>query len=134
MDMLPETHPLGCMIAAAAMVLDLTYEQVSEQVPLQDAAALERTGRNWLGLTGLDNIELLALEHGKRVSRFPCKTIHSETRSTLHRYDLQPDPLITHVVAIDESGVVFDPDPAKEQSRENWETYDFMAVLEFCPL
>ena len=116
------------------MVLDLTYEQVSEQVPLQDATALERAGRNCLGLTGLDNIELLALEHGKRVSDFPAKPFILKPGLRYIGMICSPDPSITHVVAIDESGVVFDPDPAKEQSRENWETYDFMAVLEFCPL
>jgi len=56
-----QEDPMGCMIAAAAMVLDVTYQQVSEVIPLQkfDGDAVNRTG-----LYALDQIERLARNQG----------------------------------------------------------------------
>ena len=40
---------MGCLIAALAMVLDISYEQVSKVIPLEGEAEMEAlllTGRN----------------------------------------------------------------------------------------
>ena len=131
MEYVAQKHPLGCMIAAAAMVLDLTYEQVSDKVPLQSIEDLRQTGINGLGIVAWNNLKTLARARGKVIFDFPDKPFI--LRPGLRYLGMLPTAnyLLTHVVAIDETGVVFDPDPAKEQSRENWETYDFMAMLEF---
>jgi len=43
-------------------------------------------------------------------------------------------PHQNHSVAIDENGIVFDPDPDNEHVREPWTKYRFLAVLEFRPM
>jgi hypothetical protein len=131
MQYILQQHPMGCMIAAIAMILDMSYEEVAKTIPLPDIQALTLTGRNSLGLKTFDDMKVLAETRGQRVFDFDSKR---ETLEPGFRYLgmlTTPDPLVKHVVAIDEQGVVFDPDPGKEQSRENWKAYDFVAVLEF---
>ena len=42
------------------------------------------------------------------------------------------DPSLTHVVAIDKTGLVFDPENGF--FHKDWKEYDFIAMLEFRPL
>lgn len=124
---------MGCMIAATAMILDMSYEEVAEAIPLPDMEALRLTGRNSLGLKAFDDMKVLAEARGMRMLDFESKPETLEAGLRYMGMLATPDPLIKHVVAIDEQGVVFDPDPTKEQSRENWRAYDFITMLEFQP-
>jgi hypothetical protein len=120
------------MIAAVAMIMDMTYEEVSKTIPLPDIDALRLTGKNSLGLRAFDDMKELAKSRGKRVLDFGYLP---ETLVPGSRYLgllSTPDPLVTHTVAIDEQGIVLDPDSAQEQSH-HWRNYDFMALLEFRP-
>jgi len=131
MKYVAQEHPLGCFLAATAMVLDMTYEQVSEKVPLQDPKALQKTGINILGLVALEEVEKLARSCNRAfaypVPPFVCKAGF--------RYIgvLPIRKQETHAVAIDESGVVFDPD-SNALSGKNWAELVFSGgMLEFQP-
>jgi hypothetical protein len=129
-----QQHPMGCFIASIAMVLDLSYEQVAETVPLPDMGELQRTGRNSLGSAAFDGMKLLATTHGKSVLDNCMKPFSLKQGFRYLGMLSTSNSLLTHVVAIDQNGIVFDPDPVNEQSRESWQAYDFMAIVEFRPL
>jgi hypothetical protein len=76
----------------------------------------------------------LALSRGKIVIDLPTKPFNAEPGFRYLGMLPTPERLIHHVVAIDEAGVVFDPDPAMESSRRNWKECEFMAMLEFRPV
>jgi len=130
MEYVAQEDEFGCLIAAAAMVLDLTYTQVAKTVPLQDPEIFRQTGKNLLGVIALDRIEALALTRGKEM------------------IDLGPPPFVTqdglryiamvpaanHALAVDETGIAFDPAPVNEGVRKMWSEYDVLALLEFRPL
>jgi hypothetical protein len=127
MRYVPQQDSVGCLIAAVAMVLDMSYEQVSGIVPIQDMGELQRTGTNRVGLLALDRIKKLAESQGKQVIDLPepfvCKagTRYVSAIATT-------DPLMAHTVAVDENGVVFDP--LNEHTRKDWSGYQFLAMLE----
>ncbi len=73
----------------------------------------------------------LAQSRGKKVIEFDYLPDNLESGVCYLGMISTHEPLIHHVVAIDEQGIVFDPDPAKEQSRESWRAYTFIAVLGF---
>jgi hypothetical protein len=131
MEHIQQEHPYGCMIAAAAMVLDSTYDAVSKTVPLQDFQILEETGINTLGLLGLDEIEQLALKQGKQM--IDVDKPFSPRRGLRYIAMIPRAELMTHCIAIDETGTVFDPDPASKNTRNHWSTYNIIALLEFQP-
>ena len=128
---IPQEHPLGCFIAAAAMVLDLEYSEVAETVPLQDVQALRETEVNILGLAAYDAVVQLATKQGKLVADliapFNC--------ATQYRYIgiLAPESETNHAVAIDEVGIVFDPEPSRSTSRRHWSEYEFAAIARIHP-
>jgi hypothetical protein len=137
MQYVAQQHQMGCEIAAVAMVLDMSYEEVSETLrpqDMNDMEALLRNGRNASGLNAFEDMIALARTRGKKVVDFQSlpDTLKPGVRY-LGRLRTN-NPLIHHIVAIDEQGIVFDPDPEKAQSRESWRTYDFIALLEFQPL
>ena len=128
-----QQDPLGCLIACVAMVLDMTYEEVSGSVPLQDVPELQRTGVNRLGLVAMDRVEELAKSQGKQVVDLPSKPFICRAGLRYISAIATTNPLIAHSVAIDENGVVFDPDPANEHYRKHWAEYEALAMLEFRP-
>jgi hypothetical protein len=119
---------LGCLIASAAMVFDLSYEEAAKTIPLQDPVALQSEGINLLGLAAFDAIERLAEERGKRIEDvfkpFVCRA------GARYIAILHSPAQIGHAVAIDELGFVFDP-AEETPSGECWSKYDFHAVLGF---
>jgi len=121
------------MIAAAAMVLDSTYDCVSKTVPLQDPKAIEETGTNKLGLLGLAEIEKLALKQGKQMIDVPDKPFNPR-RGLRYIAMIPRTEQACHCVAIDETGTVFDPDPDRKEARDHWSTYNILALLEFQPM
>ena len=134
MKYVAQQHPLGCLIASVAMVLDMTYEQVAETIPLQDMEELEKTGVNRLGLIAYDRIEELARSRniqivGSESGQFVCEI----GLRYLAVFPADTDPLMTHTVAIDEMGLVFDPDPVNEHVRGYWSSFDFLGMMEFRP-
>jgi hypothetical protein len=131
MEHVRQLHPLGCFIAAAAMVLDMTYDEVAAVMPLQDMDVLRNTGQNKLGIYGWRNLHILAKERGKAIVDFTSKPFVRKPGLRYLGMLATPDPLLTHIVAIDEDGIVFDPDPNNEKSRKSWLEYDFMAMAEF---
>jgi hypothetical protein len=133
MEYIAQRDELGCFIAAAAMVLDLTYEQVALTVPLQEASIIEQTGINFLGLLALDRIEALALAQGKQIvdlnPPFPV-------RAGLRYLAMIPTEIyqVNHALAVDETGIAFNPDPRYEHVRSLWSEYFVLGLLEFRPL
>ena len=123
---------MDCMIAAVAMVLDMSYEEVSETIPLPDLDTLRITGKNSLGLKAFDDLKTLAESKSKKVIDLGYVPDTLRAGSRYLGMLPTPDPLVTHVVAIDESGIAFNPDTNQEKSRD-WRDYDFLAVLEFRP-
>jgi hypothetical protein len=128
-----QKDPLGCMIAATAMALDLTYEQVAEVVPLQDLDELQRTGCNALGLIALSRVKKLAKKHGKKAVDI-AKPFSIKPGIRYLGMVLGPTPLLTHAVTVDEFGTVFDPDASESAPRKSCSEYEFLAMLEFRPL
>lgn len=115
------------------MVLGMTYEQAAEKIPIQDLAELRANGVNKLGLQGLDAILELAEERNLSVISFDYtpSTLTEGIRYLAIVPAPSDDPLMSHTVAIDESGTVFDPDPAQAESRKYYKDYDIWAVLGF---
>ena len=133
MQYVAQQHELGCFIAAAAMVLDLTYEQVALTVPLQEASIIEQTGINFLGLLALDRIEALALAQGMQVVDLnPPFAVQVGLRYLAMIPSANPD--INHALAVDETGIAFNPDPRYEHVRKLWSEYIVLGLLEFRPL
>jgi hypothetical protein len=134
MQYVGQQHKMGCEIAALAMVLDLTYEQVAAvlRVPDLDADldALLFTGHNSSVEKDYADMEALARMRGKKVISFD----HIPELKSGARYLglIYLEPYLYHTVAIDERGIVFDPTDVT--SREPWQRYTFAAVLEFQPL
>jgi uncharacterized protein YvpB len=101
---------LGCWIASLAMVLEMTYEEVSEHIPLQDWDAVKQSRFNSLGLVGWNNMNALAQTRGWVVFDFPAKPFIAKLGFRYLGMLATADPSLTHVVAIDETGLVFDPE------------------------
>jgi hypothetical protein len=119
------------MIASAAMVLDLTYEQAAEQIPIQDMGEILETGVNKLGIDGLDSIEKMAEARGRTILDLPKPfALQRGFRYLAVIPSVGNNPLQYHVVAVDENGIVFDPDHDRANWRKRWTEYDFVAVLE----
>jgi hypothetical protein len=115
------------------MVLDLTYEEVSRTVPLQDLVTIQRTGVNLQGLLALDRIVELAKAHGKNVVDLnPPFAVLGGLRYIAMVPTLVP--LCNHALAVDETGVAYDPDPINERVRKSLSKYTVLALLEFRPL
>lgn len=132
MRYIAQTDELGCFIAAAAMVLDLTYEQVAQTVPLQDLAILGQTSPNFLGIHALAQVEALALAQGRMiVDQNPPFTVEPGLRYIA----VVPTAIFNanHALAVDEMGVAFDPDERNEHVRKLWFEYNILALLEFRP-
>lgn len=117
----------GCFIASAAMVLDMSYEQMSQIMPLQDPEELRQTGKNTTGLVDLDRF--VALLESRKISfdylpsPFVCKPGY--------RYVMMlrgNDPAMNHAVAVDETGMVFDP--LDEHARKDWSECERLGVIE----
>jgi hypothetical protein len=64
MRYIEQEHSEGCMIAAIAMVLDMTYEEAAESIPLPDRSAFLATGENLLQLRAYDELKTLAEKRG----------------------------------------------------------------------
>jgi hypothetical protein len=133
MQYIPQKDPMGCLRASVAMVLDITYEQAAS-VPLQDTNELRDTGTNKSGALALDRIETLAQSQGKQIVDLDTKPFVCKAGLRYIAVVGTTDPLIAHSVAIDETGIVFDPDTANKNSRKHWSEYEALAMLEFRPL
>ena len=133
MKYIAQQHPLGCLIASVAMVLDMTYEQVAETIPLQDMEELEKTGVNRLGLIAYDRIEELARSRNIQIVDSESGQFVCELGSRYVAALPGSGPRILHVIAIDEKGLVFDPNPANEHARGYWSSFDFLGMMEFRP-
>jgi hypothetical protein len=134
MQYVGQQDKMGCGIAALAMVLDMTYEQVAAVLRLPDLNAdldaLLFTGCNSSAEKDDADMEALARIRGKKVVHFD----HIPELKPGSRYlgVIPVEPYLCHIVAIDERGIVFDPTDVT--SREPWQRYIFAAVLEFQPL
>jgi hypothetical protein len=128
MQYVAQEHDLGCFIAATAMVLDLTYEEASQTVPLQDPANVVSSG-----VLTLAQVMQLARAHGRIVvDQNPPLTVRAGFRYIA--MIATPIPNVYHNLAIDETGIAFDPDPSNEDVRKPWSEYGVLGLLEFRPL
>ena len=132
MNHIRQKDALGCWIASLAMVLEMTYEEVSEHIPLQDWELVKQTGFNSLGLVGWNNMNTLSRARGWEIFDFPAKPFIVKLGFRYVGMLGTADPSRIHVVAIDETGLVFDPEV--DDFHKDWKEYDFMAMLEFRPL
>ena len=114
-----QQHPLGCFIAATAMVLDMTYEEVAACVPLQDNGIpsdppIEEVINlaETRGVAADDPEMPLTCQHGRRY----ILALRTGTKQF-------------HAIAVDETGAAFDP--SNQGSRRLWAEYEPAAMLEF---
>jgi hypothetical protein len=122
MTHVPQEHHLGCLIAATAMVLDLTYADVARTIPLQYTP-----GEAWWQST-LTRLQALAATRDQVIVDLPLPFVVQPGL----RYLLQIPtaiPNYTHVLAIDENGVAYDPDDPATQ--RHWSEYNVLALIEF---
>jgi len=134
MNYVAQKHNLGCLIAAGAMVFDLSYEQACWFIPLpreedlKDESVNEVTELAVSRLQSLSNLsakEMSALDGPPFDLKEGCRYIAS----------LETDrPNFLHSVAVDETGTVFDPDLDNQHLRKHWTEYQIKAVLEFRPI
>jgi hypothetical protein len=119
----------GCLVAAVAMVLDMTYEDVGLVVPLQDSSRLYELGyvEAWWQ-NALEQIRALASARGKIVVSLP-PTVRPGLRYLAQVRAALPNSY--HALAVDETGIAFDPDPCNEDVRKPLSEYDVLALLEF---
>jgi hypothetical protein len=125
----------GCFPACIAMLLDMTYNEVLETVPAQDVEEFQRTGLNLAGLRAFDRFKQLAQERGRVTLEFP-EGLEKPLVGYRYLFVLPTaNPHRVHCVAIDETGVAFDP--LDSDSREHWSKYDpccVVQVVQVCPL
>jgi len=103
MNLIPQQHPLGCFIASTAMVLDMTYEDVAQTIPLQDQG-----GEEWWQPV-LASLQALAAPRGKVVVDLEPPFIVQPGMRYLAQVPTNI-PGFYHILAIDESGIAFNPD------------------------
>ena len=125
-----QADELGCFRACAAMVLDMDYSDVAKEMPLQDKSCPNEIGTR--GDEAVTNFYKLAASRGLHV-----KDLGDLSKNRIYceaglRYVFFIAGLeINHAVAIDETGIVFDPyDP---NSRKHWTDYQPKGALEIGP-
>jgi len=104
------------------MVLDMTYAQVSKVIPLQDANAVAASGN-----TVCDEFFELLRKQGKTFSEHKKSFVHEPGKRYIGV--IQTASNLNHAVAIDEFGVVFDPEASLSESRKSWTEYEFIGLL-----
>lgn len=132
MNYVAQPTRLGCLIAAAAMVFDISYERAGMFIPLPQDDDLQ-DGENVLADLIYDRLQKLAAMHGKEA--IDLDDPPWDVKRGLRYIALIPTgtPHLNHSVAIDEEGIVFDPDPDNQANRRPWTEYPIIAMLEFRP-
>jgi len=119
-----QEDPMGCMIAAAAMVLDMTYQEAAEKVPLQDASDLVSTG-----VIAIEKVRELGQSMGWAVIDLEKPYILQNDCRYILVIPRELPPLC-HAVAVDEFGCVVDPDCGRESGKQ-WSDLEVVGLLEF---
>lgn len=66
MNYVAQEEPTGCLIAAVAMVFDMTYAEVNEFIPLNTPADMQE-GQNLLGQAMIDGLLKLVKVKGMEI-------------------------------------------------------------------
>jgi len=121
----------GCLVASTAMVLDLTYADVAQVVPTDDASRYPLAGSNdeWWQVA-FKGIQSLASAKGETVVELERPYM---VQFGLRYLAMVPTdtPNFHHVLAVDETGIAFDP--CNEDGHKPWSEYQIIALLEFQP-
>jgi hypothetical protein len=113
----------GCLRAALAMILDMTYDEVARSIPLQTQTQITETGYMVFDRV----IELLSSKGLTIESATAC---NPGTRYLAVSWD--GTSVLAHSLAVDESGTVFDP--LDSSSRKHWSEIPAFAFLALRPL
>lgn len=123
-----QQHPLGCFVAAAAMVFDMTYEEMLSALPMQSFEEMAKTKLNRAGLALFDRVADLA------------RSRNIAFDDAIPPFDCQPDfryllVVLTettglyHAIAVDEIGHAYDP--AGDGTPKHWSAYVPVVGLAF---
>jgi hypothetical protein len=128
-----QKHKGGCLIAVAAMLLDLTYNQVWRFVPVPRLRLARRNNEYARSFLAFREVEILAAKHAyiiTEITRPNGKSGFFLEPNSRHIAVIPSGMMgVFHAVAINEDGIVFDP--ANEHDRRPWSTYDLLRVAHF---
>jgi hypothetical protein len=110
---------LGCIIAASAMVFDLTYKEAARFIPLQRADDFQ-DGENMLADSIREGLEKLALTYEKEMVDLDEPPFRLKEGFRYIAIVPTGAPHLNHTVAVDETGIVFNPDSDSRDDRRHW--------------
>jgi hypothetical protein len=124
-----QENELGCFVAAIAMVLDLTYAEVEPVIPPASWLDYNTPGPHESERLAYERLPGFALAHGWVVIDLENLIVQPGLRYVAAIPG--PIPNSRHAVAIDETGIVFDPGPLNENVRKHYSEYAILGLLEF---
>ncbi|HKV94224.1 MAG TPA: hypothetical protein VJW20_16875 [Candidatus Angelobacter sp.] len=134
MNYVAQKHSLGCLIAAGAMVFDLSYDRAGWFIPLPREEDLIDGSVNEITELSVSRLQSLSNLSGKVMSA-PDGPPFDLKEGCRYIAWLETDrPNFLHSVAVDEAGIVFDPDSDNQDVRKHWTEYSIKVVLEFRPI
>jgi|ERR1700733_1341055 hypothetical protein len=120
MNYVPQEEPTGCLIAAIAMVLNMTYAEVNKFIPLNTAADMVG-GQNLLGSEIIDGLNRLLEFKSMKMCEPLDGPPYNELGTRYLAIILTGVEHLNHALAVDEDGIAFDP--ADESTRELFSSY-----------
>jgi|GEM_PF-6408934 len=126
MNYVRQEEPTGCLIAAVAMLLDMTYAEVNKWIPLNTPADMQ-DGHNLLGVKIFEGLEKLLASKGMEMCEPLDGPPYNEIGTRYLATILTGEKHLNHALAVDENGIAFDP--ADESSREPLSSYPDWKIL-----
>jgi hypothetical protein len=115
MNYVRQEEPTGCLIAAVAMCLDMTYAEVNKFIPLNTPADMQG-GQNLLAPEIIDGLKKLLASKGMKMCEPLDGPPYNEIGTRYLATILTGEAHLNHALAVDENGIAFDP--ADESFRE----------------
>lgn len=134
MNYVAQKENFGCVVACGAMVFNLSYEQARMYIPpprREDLQNLEEL--NELNALVLERLQSLSNLTGNEMSALDGPPYELKEGSRYILWLETDEPNVLHSVAVDETGIVFNPDPNEQDVRKRWTEYRIKAALEFRP-
>jgi hypothetical protein len=118
--------PAGCLIAAVAMVLDKTYAEVLDFIPLNTFADMQ-DGHNLLGDKIIEGLNTLLKSKGLKFCELLDGPPYTEAGTRYIALVFGGKDHLNHALAIAENGIAFDP--LDESSRKPFDSYPDSQIL-----
>lgn len=134
MNYVAQEEPTGCLIAAVAMCLDMTYAEVKTFIPLNTPADMQG-GRNLLARKIIKGLKQLVASKGMKICEPLDGPPYNEIGTRYLATILTSEAHLNHALAVDENGIAFDP--ADESYREPFASYPdwkILSVIGFRPI